>query len=58
MSDWSVLRDKAEAARRQMEEGPQEWPGRPSRQRLDLFLEASPEAILRLLNELDEARQG
>lgn len=36
-----------------MDNGPQEWPGRPSRQRLELFLEASPENILRLLDELD-----
>ena len=50
MSDWTVLREKAEAAK--------EWPGRPSRQRLELFLEASPETILRLLDELDEARHA
>lgn len=51
MSDWSELRAKAEAAKAQMESGPQEWPGRPSRQRLELFLAATPEAILRLLDE-------
>lgn len=56
MNDWSDLREKAEAAKRQMESGPQEWPGRPSRQRLELFLAADPWAILQLLDELDEAR--
>ena len=56
MSDWSTLREKAEAAKEQMDSGPQEWPGRPSRQRLELFLEASPENILRPLDELDSAR--
>ena len=30
MSDWTVLREKAEAAKEQMDSGPQEWPGRPS----------------------------
>ena len=53
MSDWSTLREKARAAKEQMDNGPQEWPGRPPRQRLELFLEASPENILRLLDELD-----
>lgn len=53
MTDWSVLREKAVAAQRQLDEGPQEWPGRPSRQRLELFLEASPSTILRLLDELE-----
>lgn len=38
MSDWSTLREKAQAAKEQMDNGPQEWPGRPSRQRLELFL--------------------
>lgn len=52
MTDWSVLREKAVAAQRQLDEGPQEWPGRPS-QRLELFLEASPSTILRLLDELE-----
>jgi len=50
---WSGLREKAEAARRQLEEGPKEWPGRPSAQRLALFLEASPGTVLALLDDLD-----
>ena len=48
MSDWTTLREKAEAAKRQIDAGPQEWPGRPSRQRLELFLEASPDVIIKL----------
>lgn len=52
------LRAKAEAAREQLTNGPREWPGRPSRQRLELFLVASPDAVLDLLDERDElARQ-
>jgi len=56
MRDWSDLRAKARAAKVQMESGPQEWPGRPSAQRLALFLAASPDVILDLLAELDELR--
>lgn len=48
------LREKAEAAKRQMEEGPREWLGRPSRQRLELFLAADPDTVLELLSRLDE----
>lgn len=47
------LRIKAEAARRQLAEGPREWPGRPSRQRLELFLAADPDTVLALLDEID-----
>jgi len=45
VKDWSDLRQKAEAAKEQMENGPQEWPGRPS-----------PWAALALLDEIDEHR--
>ena len=48
------LRQAAEAARRQMLTGTKEWPGRPSAQRLALFLAATPDVILRLLDMLDE----
>lgn len=54
MRDWSELRARAEAAAHQLKTGPKEWPGRPSRQRLELFLAASPDAILALLDELAE----
>jgi hypothetical protein len=52
------LRAAAEAARTQLAEGPREWPGRPSRQRLELFLAADPDTVLGLLDEIDrlEAR--
>ncbi len=40
-----------------MREGPREWPGQPSRQRLELFLAASPQTILTLLDELDTAER-
>lgn len=53
--DRVELRRLAEAADEQMREGPDEWPGRPSRQRLELFLAASPRMILSLLDELDGA---
>ena len=49
--DWSELRAAAEAARDQMATGKKEWPGRPSQQRLQLFLLASPDAVLALLDE-------
>ena len=55
MTDWSRLRAAAEAAAEQLRSGPREWPGRPSAQRLALFLEASPATILALLDELDQA---
>jgi HAMP domain-containing protein len=50
---WPELRRLAEAADLQMSTGPREWPGQPSRQRLELFLAASPRAVLALLDELD-----
>lgn len=50
---WADLRQRAVEAKEQMDNGPREWPGRPSRQRLDLFLAASPEVILELLDERD-----
>jgi hypothetical protein len=37
-----------------MTTGPREWPGQPSRQRLELFLAASPHAVLALLDERDD----
>lgn len=51
MRDWSELRARAEDAAQQLKHGPKEWPGRPSRQQLELFLAASPEVILALLDE-------
>lgn len=51
--EWASLRNAAEAAAEQLRTGPKEWPGRPSAQRLALFLEASPDRILRLLDERD-----
>lgn len=56
--DWTELRRLAEAAAEQMGTGPREWPGRPSRQRLELFLAASPEAVLALLDERDQLAAG
>ena len=52
------LREKAEAAREQMANGPKEWPGRPSRQRLELFLAATPEVVLELVDEVDRLRSA
>lgn len=49
-TEWVELRRLAEAAREQLRVGPKEWPGRPSAQRLALFLAASPDAVLRLLD--------
>ncbi len=49
--DYADLRVKALAAKEQMDNGPMEWPGRPSRQRLELFLAASPDVVLALLEE-------
>lgn len=52
--DWPALRKTADAALAQLRYGPREWPGTPSRQRLDLFLAASPDTILALLDERDD----
>lgn len=49
------LRLTAEAAKRQIDTGPKEWPGTPSAQRLALFLAATPDVILRLV-EIAEGR--
>ena len=54
--DWEELRARAVAADEQLRNGPKEWPGRPSRQRLELFLAASPEVVLELLSEIDALR--
>lgn len=56
MSDWTELRRSAEAAAEQLRTGPREWPGRPSAQRLAFFLAATPEVVLRLIDEA-EGRQ-
>lgn len=53
VTDWSDLREKALAAKRQLEQGPREWPGRPSRQRLELFLAADPDTVLELLDQVE-----
>jgi hypothetical protein len=55
--DLADLKVKALAAKEQMDNGPQEWPGRPSRQRLELFLAASPEVVLELV-ALAERKNG
>ena len=52
------LREKALAAREQMVNGPKEWPCRPSRQRLELFLAATPDVVLELVDEVDRARSA
>lgn len=52
--DLVDLRQKAVAAKRQLETGPREWPGRPSRQRLELFLALDPDTVLALLDALDK----
>lgn len=52
--DWTELRRLAVLAAEQLRRGPREWPGTPSRQRLELFLAASPDAIIALLDERDE----
>jgi hypothetical protein len=48
------LRRLAQAAREQLATGPAEWPGRPSRQRLELFLATGPETVLTLLDHYRE----
>jgi hypothetical protein len=47
--DLDEMERIALAAKRQMEAGGTEWPGKPSRQRLDLFLAATPDAVLALI---------
>jgi hypothetical protein len=54
VGDLAELRRLAEAADQQMREGPTEWPGQPSRQRLELFLAASPRMVLSLLDRIAE----
>jgi hypothetical protein len=54
--DHGELREKAVAAKLQLQIGPREWPGTPSRQRLELFLAADPDMIIGLLDEIDELR--
>ncbi len=53
MVDRAELRRLAEAAKEQLATGPREWPGRPSRQRLELFLATGPDVVLELLDEID-----
>src|SRR5262245_12305510 len=55
-ADLSNLRSVAEAAKQQMLTGPKEWPGRPSAQRLALFLAATPDVVLELVR-IAEGRQ-
>lgn len=56
MSNQAQLRMLADAAQSQLDVGPREWPGSPSRQRLEFFLSASPGVILGLLDELEDLR--
>lgn len=49
-AELADLRRLALAARKQDKTGARDWPGKPSAQRLQLFLAASPDVILRLLN--------
>ena len=58
MRDWSDLRDKAQAAAEQLATGAKEWPGRPSAQRLALFLAATPDVIIDLVDEVERLRAG
>jgi hypothetical protein len=53
--DLAELRRLAIAAADQMRTGGQEWPGMPSRQRLELFLATGPDTVLWLLDRLGEA---
>lgn len=39
----------AREADTQLKTGKKEWPGRPSRQRLELFLRADPTTVLKLV---------
>lgn len=57
MTDWTDLRQAAEAAAEQLRTGPKEWPGRPSAQRLAFFLAASPSVVLQLLDEVEGSRR-
>lgn len=52
--DRAALRLLALAARTQLATGPREWPGTPSRQRLELFLATGPEQVLSLLDDIDQ----
>jgi len=56
MADLAQLREKAVAAKLQLQIGPREWPGTPSRQRLELFLAADPDTVLGLLDEIESLR--
>lgn len=58
MTDHQELREKASAARLQLQVGPREWPGTPSRQRLELFLAADPDTVIALLDEIDRLRDA
>jgi hypothetical protein len=50
------LRTAAEAALEQLRTGPREWPGRPSAQRLALFLAATPDVVLQLVSIAEDCR--
>jgi hypothetical protein len=52
--DMVHLRQLADAAAEQLRVGPQEWPGAPSRQRLELFLATGPDTVLWLLDRIKE----
>ena len=49
LTELDEIERLAQAALEQIQTGKKEWPGRPSRQRLELFLAASPEMVLRLV---------
>lgn len=51
--DLPGLRRLAVAAADQMRTGGQEWPGQPSRQRLELFLATGPDTVLWLLDRVE-----
>jgi hypothetical protein len=53
LDQLAELRRLALAARKQLAEGPREWPGTPSRQRLELFLATGPDTVLWLLDEIE-----
>ena len=47
--DLDLLEARADACLAQMATGHNEWPGKPSRQRLELFLAANPVAVKALV---------
>jgi hypothetical protein len=55
-AELAGLRTAAEAAIEQLRTGPREWPGRPSAQRLALFLAATPDVVLQLVRIAEDCQ--